>query len=302
MNDVDGKKLITACIDGSGIATSVVDAAAWASTALDAPMRLLHVLEKAASPIGDRSGSIGPGTATYLLDELTELDEKRGKVAMALGKHMLEEAEQRAQAAGVAEISAVQRHGDLLHRCRQRWVRRASHPARRRRRLHHADVQPGGSGRPRAGRPVRRGERGIGMDHRQRNLRHDCVFAEGAAAHVMIQRLAFVRKTGRAIGHQTLALGRANCLAQVGLAGLAELALAAFSRIQRDDVVAGLHVVNVGTDFSHDACGLMAQNCGARVRIQTLHEVQIAVADTTIFDINLHITGTSFTSINVMWF
>lgn len=114
MTNASENHVITACIDGSGIAASVIDSAAWASTTFGAPLQLLHVLEKAATPVGDRSGSIGPGTATYLLDELTELDEKRGKVAMALGKHMLEEAERRARAAGVVDVSLLQRHGDLL--------------------------------------------------------------------------------------------------------------------------------------------------------------------------------------------
>lgn len=114
MNDVEEENTITACIDGSDLSTSVVDTAVWASMTLNASLQLLHVLEKADIPVSDRSGSIGPGSATQLLDELTELDEKRGKVAMALGKHMLEEAEQRARKAGVADVSLRQRHGDLL--------------------------------------------------------------------------------------------------------------------------------------------------------------------------------------------
>lgn len=114
MTEVEEKNMITAGIDGSVISESVVDTAVWASTTLDAPLQLLHVLEKADKPVADRSGSIGPGSASQLLDELTELDEKRGKIAMALGKHMLEEAERRARTAGVANVTLRQRHGDLL--------------------------------------------------------------------------------------------------------------------------------------------------------------------------------------------
>ena len=114
MSESEETLLIKACIDGSSITESIVDTAAWASKMLDAPLRLLHVLEKAATPITDRSGAIGPGSASHLLDELTELDEKRGKLAMELGKHMLASAEQRARDAGVTDVSAQQRHGDLL--------------------------------------------------------------------------------------------------------------------------------------------------------------------------------------------
>ena len=109
-----GKTIVTACIDGSQMTASVVDTAAWASNTLGVPLKFLHVLEKTTSPVSDRSGAIGPGSVSHLLDELTELDEKRGKLAMELGKHMLEEAERRALAAGVQSVSVQQRHGDLL--------------------------------------------------------------------------------------------------------------------------------------------------------------------------------------------
>ncbi|MEO0576908.1 MAG: universal stress protein [Pseudomonadota bacterium] len=108
------KSIITACIDGSGITGSVIDAAVWAGKTLDAPLKFLHVLEKAVSPVSDRSGAILPGSATDLLDELTALDEKRGKVAMELGKHMLEDAKARATSAGATEVNTHQRHGGLL--------------------------------------------------------------------------------------------------------------------------------------------------------------------------------------------
>ncbi|MFK8015393.1 MAG: universal stress protein [Gammaproteobacteria bacterium] len=114
MSESQEKTTITACIDGSVITNAIVDTAAWASNLLDSPLRFLHVLEKAETPITDRSGAIGPGSASHLLDELTELDEKRGKIAMELGKHMLADAEQRACDAGVADVTLHQRHGDLL--------------------------------------------------------------------------------------------------------------------------------------------------------------------------------------------
>src|SRR3546814_10795798 len=77
------------------------------------------------------------------------------------------------------------------------------------------------------------------VDLRQRDLGHDRVLAEGRAAHVVVQRLAFVREATAAAGHPALALGGAHRHAQVGLAGLAEFALPAFGAVHRDPVVAG---------------------------------------------------------------
>ncbi|MFK7888479.1 MAG: universal stress protein [Gammaproteobacteria bacterium] len=108
------KNIITACIDGSDMSDSVVDTAVWASKTLGDKLQLLHVIEKTVSPVTDRSGSLGPGSASELLDELTELDEQRSQVAMALGKHMLEASQQRAQAAGIDDVLLHQRHGELL--------------------------------------------------------------------------------------------------------------------------------------------------------------------------------------------
>ncbi|MDP2141406.1 MAG: universal stress protein [Gammaproteobacteria bacterium] len=106
---------IIACIDGSSAAEAVCDAAAWASLRLAAPLRLLHVLDRSEYPThGNLSGNIGLGTREHLLTELVELDEKRGRVALEQGRHMLEAAQQRAAADGAKDISTVQRHGSLL--------------------------------------------------------------------------------------------------------------------------------------------------------------------------------------------
>ncbi len=106
---------IVACIDGSAIATAVCDAAAWASQRLDAPLKLLHVLDKTEFPAsGDLSGNIGLGSREHLLEELTALDEQRGRLALEHGKHLLEQAEQRAREDGTVNISKQQRHGSLV--------------------------------------------------------------------------------------------------------------------------------------------------------------------------------------------
>ncbi len=106
---------IVACIDGSSISTAVCDAGAWASQRLNAPLQLLHVLDKTEFDVNrDLSGNLGLGGREHLLEELTELDERRGRLALEHGKHMLKEAEQRAQDDGAVDISLLQRHGNLL--------------------------------------------------------------------------------------------------------------------------------------------------------------------------------------------
>src|SRR5690606_40929705 len=66
-------------------------------------------------------------------------------------------------------------------------------------------------------------------------------------------------------------------LAEVRLAGLAELALAAFRRVQRNDVVAHRNRSDTRADFLHDAATLVTENgredafrigAGKRVRIR----------------------------------
>src|SRR6478736_4169682 len=71
-------------------------------------------------------------------------------------------------------------------------------------------------------------QRRLRVDFRERNLRQDRVLGERAATHVVQDRLALDREARRAVGHQPLALRYADLLAQVGTAGLAEFALAAF--------------------------------------------------------------------------
>ncbi len=107
--------MITACIDGSKNSAYVCDAAAWVSLSLQAPVKLLHVLERTIVPINDNlSGAIGLGSREHLLDEMIALDEQRSKLALEHGKHMLEDARQRIQNQGVAEIQLKQRHGQLV--------------------------------------------------------------------------------------------------------------------------------------------------------------------------------------------
>lgn len=106
---------VVACIDGSRSTEAVCDYGAWASKQLEAPIVLLHVLELSHYP-GKRnlSGNIGLGSREALLQELSELDEKRARLMREEGRLMLDAAEERVRAHGVPEPLSRQRHGDLV--------------------------------------------------------------------------------------------------------------------------------------------------------------------------------------------
>ncbi|HQT30723.1 MAG TPA: universal stress protein [Thiobacillus sp.] len=106
---------VMACIDGSRNALAVCDYAAWAGKRIDAPLECLHVLGKSGYPVpADFSGSIGLGSREHPLQELAELDEKRGRLALEEGRLMLESARAWAIAAGVESPTVRQRHGEWV--------------------------------------------------------------------------------------------------------------------------------------------------------------------------------------------
>jgi nucleotide-binding universal stress UspA family protein len=110
---VDGK--VMACLDASVYTDSVVDHAAWASQRLAADLVCLHVLDRqpARQARADYSGNIGIDTGTELLEELAEIDAQRSRLAMRQGRALLEQARQRATAAGALNPDSLQRHGPL---------------------------------------------------------------------------------------------------------------------------------------------------------------------------------------------
>ena len=101
---------------------------------------------------------------------------------------------------------------------------------------------------------------GGGIDFGQRNFIAHGVFAEGAATHVMKNRLTLVGKTRGAIGHQPLALCGAYFLAQIGFAREAKLAFAALGGVERNDMIARLQAGDALTDLDHHARTLMPQH------------------------------------------
>jgi hypothetical protein len=73
-------------------------------------------------------------------------------------------------------------------------------------------------------------------------------------------RLAIQAEAAGGVGHQPLALRAADGLAQVGLARQAELALAAFGGVERNDMVALLEGGDARPHVHHDARAFVAQD------------------------------------------
>jgi nucleotide-binding universal stress UspA family protein len=107
-------KIIT-CVDGSAMTSAVTEASVWVSNKLNKPILFLHTLEKEQQHgADDFTGAIGLGARSALLEEMTRLDEQRSKVALQLGKELLEYVTRQAEVAGVGVIESLQRHGDLV--------------------------------------------------------------------------------------------------------------------------------------------------------------------------------------------
>lgn len=108
------KNIIT-CIDGSAISTDVCHAGTWVANKLDKTLLLLHAIEKSNTPdTGDLSGAIGLGARSSLLNEMASLDAQRGKIALAYGKELLEQAQTLAESKDCKNIEKTQRHSGIV--------------------------------------------------------------------------------------------------------------------------------------------------------------------------------------------
>lgn len=106
---------ILACVDATPLAEAVTDYAAWAARRLDAPVELLHVLERHVALPGnqDHSGAIGLGAQEKLLDQLTQEDEARTRLARERGRALLSGLRERAIQGGAPNVDSRLRHGHI---------------------------------------------------------------------------------------------------------------------------------------------------------------------------------------------
>jgi hypothetical protein len=124
----------------------------------------------------------------------------------------------------------------------------------------------------------------------QCDLRHHDVVGERRRAHVVVDRLAVQREARGRIRHQAAALRAADRLAQIGLLRQAEFALAAFRRVQRDDVVILAQAGDARADIDHDAGAFMAENGREDAfRVRARQGVVIGMANAGGLDFDQHL-------------
>ena len=135
-------------------------------------------------------------------------------------------------------------------------------------------------------------ERRVAADLRDGDLGQHGEVGKGRAAHVVVQHLALVGKARGAIGHHAAALGGADGGAQIGLARQARLTLAAFGRVERDDMVADRDAGNAGADFADDTGAFMAEDRREQAfAVETIERIGIGVADAGRHDLDQHLAG-----------
>ena len=107
---------VLAAIDASTYATSVCRYAAWAATRLSLPVELLHVVQH-QDPVTarrDLSGAIGLGVKSDLMEELVRLSQDSSRIEIEKGRVLLAAGEQMLREAGVAQVTALHRHGGVV--------------------------------------------------------------------------------------------------------------------------------------------------------------------------------------------
>lgn len=108
------KNTVIACVDGSPSTRSVCEYAAWAAARLEAPLALLHVLEKNASPaVSDLTGTIGIDSREQLTRELVRIEGERSRLLMSRGTAMLAGCAELVKQKGYPDAQVLQKHGAL---------------------------------------------------------------------------------------------------------------------------------------------------------------------------------------------
>lgn len=113
------KGYLLACLDGSRFCDSVVEHAIWIAQSNQHPIKFLHTIEHShRSEQAQHEGNLTPGIRKQLLEQLSEEERQRSKIQVAEGKQILARAAEKAEAAGITDFVATQRHGTLLQAVR----------------------------------------------------------------------------------------------------------------------------------------------------------------------------------------
>ncbi len=106
---------LIALVDGSAYSESVCHHAAWIAGKTDWTVKVYHVMgRRDAVEKQDLSGAIKLGARTALLEQLSELDATRAKLAHEHGRAILEDAKAIIQGDGDIAVETRLRQGDLV--------------------------------------------------------------------------------------------------------------------------------------------------------------------------------------------
>ncbi|TDK50466.1 universal stress protein [Antarcticimicrobium luteum] len=106
---------LIALVDGSAYSESVCHHAAWIAGRNGWKVKVYHVMGRRQGPEKqDLSGAIRLGARTRLLEQLSDLDAARAKLAHEHGRAILEDAKAIIQAGGPIEVETRLRQGDLV--------------------------------------------------------------------------------------------------------------------------------------------------------------------------------------------
>lgn len=106
---------LIALVDGSAYSESVCHHAAWLASRMQAKVKIYHVMgRREGVDRQDLSGAIRLGARTRLLEQLSELDAQRAKLAQEHGRAILEDARAIVEADGGIDVETRLRQGDLV--------------------------------------------------------------------------------------------------------------------------------------------------------------------------------------------
>lgn len=106
---------VIALVDGSAYSESVCHHTAWIAARNDWKVKLYHVMgRRDAVDKQDLSGAIRLGARTRLLEQLSELDAERAKLAHEHGRAILEDAKALITETGDITVETRLRQGDLI--------------------------------------------------------------------------------------------------------------------------------------------------------------------------------------------
>src|SRR5215217_773066 len=104
--------------------------------------------------------------------------------------------------------------------------------------------------------------------------------------------LSVIAEARCAIGHQSLALGRADCGTKIGFAAQAAFALAAFRSVKRNHMIAGLYRGDARAHLTNNPSTLMTEDRRKdSFAVESVKRVGVGVTDASCFYFNKDLAG-----------